>query len=145
MRNYFSNHKKEIEKNYEKIQRSKSSASRDGPAFLFGTHQELTDDELRAAIPSQSAVHKLVTRYFNSYDPAVNILHHPTFYKQLQKHWQDPSQSSIIWVGLLYSILCLAMHSYHKIGDEPLEWKGMIIVFQINRHLGANITTRSNS
>jgi hypothetical protein len=25
---------------------------------------------------------------------------------------------------LLYSLLCLAMQSYHKIGDEPLEWKG---------------------
>jgi hypothetical protein len=29
-----------------------------------------------------------------------------------------------MWLGLLYSVLCLAMLSYHKVGDEPLEWKG---------------------
>lgn len=80
--------------------------------------------ELRAELPSKSAVDKLVTRYFNSYDPAVHILHSPTFHKQLQNHWQDPSKTEIVWLGLLYSILCLAMQSYHKIGDEPLEWKG---------------------
>jgi hypothetical protein len=81
--------------------------------------------ELRAETPPKSAVDKLVTRYFNSYDPAVHILHSPTFHKQLHKHWQDPSKTSIVWLGLLYSILCLAMQSYHKIGDEPLEWKGV--------------------
>ncbi len=28
-----------------------------------------------------------------------------------------------MWLGLLYSVLCLAMQSYHKVGDEPPEWK----------------------
>jgi hypothetical protein len=124
VKNYFSNHKKEIEKNYEKIKQSKPSTARDGPAFLFSAHTAATDTDLRAEVPSKSAVDKLVTRYFNSYDPAVHILHSPTFHKQLQAHWQDPSKTSIVWLGLLYSLLCLAMQSYHKIGDEPLEWKG---------------------
>ncbi|KAF8853474.1 hypothetical protein BDZ45DRAFT_76279 [Acephala macrosclerotiorum] len=124
VKNYFSSHKKELEKNYEKIKQAKPSTARDGPAFLFSAHTPVTDIELRAELPSKSAVDKLVTRYFNSYDPAVHILHSPTFHKQLQLHWQDPSKSSIVWLGLLYSILCLAMQSYHKIGDEPLEWKG---------------------
>lgn len=124
VKNYFSSHKKELEKNYEKIKQAKPSTARDGPAFLFSAHTPVTDVELRAELPSKSAVDKLVTRYFNSYDPAVHILHSPTFHKQLQLHWQDPAKSSIVWLGLLYSILCLAMQSYHKIGDEPLEWKG---------------------
>lgn len=125
MKNYFSSHKKELENNYEKIKKSKPSTAQDGPAFLFSAHIAATDVELRAEIPAKSAVDKLVTRYFNSYDPAVHILHSPTFHKQLHNHWQDPSKTSIVWLGLLYSILCLAMQSYHKIGDEPLEWKGM--------------------
>jgi hypothetical protein len=124
VKNYFSNHKKEIEKNYEKIKQSKPDTARDGPAFLFSAHTAATDTDLRAEVPSKSAVDKLVTRYFNSYDPAVHILHSPTFHKQLQAHWQDPTKTSIVWLGLLYSLLCLAMQSYHKIGDEPLEWKG---------------------
>jgi hypothetical protein len=124
VKNYFSNHKKELEKNYEKIKQFQPSTARDGPAFLFSAHTAASDTDLRAEVPSKSAVDKLVTRYFNSYDPAVHILHSPTFHKQLQAHWQDPSKTSIVWLGLLYSLLCLAMQSYHKIGDEPLEWKG---------------------
>ncbi|TVY82476.1 Fusarisetin A cluster transcription factor fsa6 [Lachnellula suecica] len=124
VKNYFTAHKKDLEKNYEKIRQSKPSTSIDGPAFLFSAHGPVTDVELRGEVPTKSAVDKLVTRYFNSYDPAVHILHSPTFHKQLHNHWQDPSKSSIIWIGLLYSILTLAMQSYHKIGDEPLEWKG---------------------
>lgn len=124
MKNYFSSHKKEIESNYEKIRLSKPTTTRDGPAFLFSAHIEATDADLRGEVPSKSGVDKLVTRYFNSYDPAVHILHSPTFHKELQAHWQNPQETSIVWLGLLYAILCLAMQSYHKIGDEPLEWKG---------------------
>jgi hypothetical protein len=95
-----------------------------GPAFLFGAHAPITEGELRAGLPSRSAVEKLVSRYFNSLDPSVYSLHYPTFHKQLNKHFQDPTTTSIVWLGLLYSILCLAMQSYNKIGDEPPEWKG---------------------
>ncbi|KAI9651115.1 hypothetical protein NHQ30_001152 [Ciborinia camelliae] len=123
VKSYFINHKKELENNYEKIKSQKPPAS-DGPAFLFGAHTPATDDELRNALPSKPEVDKLITRYFNTYDPAVNIIHSPTFHKEMQTHWQDPTKTSIVWLGLLYSILCLAMQSYHKIGDEPPEWRG---------------------
>ena len=127
VKNYFSSHKKELEKNYEKIRSSKPTTESDGPAFLFGLQDSATDVELRSEVPPKSTVDKLVTRYFNanSYDTAVNILHSPNFHKQLHDHWQDPSKTSVVWLGLLYSVLCLAMQSYAKIGDEPLEWKGM--------------------
>lgn len=95
-------------------------------------------------MPTKSAVDKLVTRYFNSYDPAVHILHSPTFHKELHNHWQDPSKSSIVWLGLLYSILCLAMQSYHKIGDEPLEWKGKSRKFLSLRRNTNAISGRTN-
>ncbi|KAJ8061756.1 hypothetical protein OCU04_009554 [Sclerotinia nivalis] len=123
VKSYFSSHKKELEKNYEKIKSSNPPVS-DDPAFLFGAHTPATDDELRKALPSKSEVDKLITRYLNTYDPAIHIIHAPTFHKELQAHWQDPSKTSIVWLGLLYSILCLAMQAYQKIGDEPPEWKG---------------------
>ncbi|KAM3150091.1 hypothetical protein ABEW05_009593 [Botrytis cinerea] len=122
VKSYFNNHKKELEKNYEKIKSQKPPAS-DGPAFLFGAHTPATDEELRMAVPAKPEVDKLITRYFNTYDPAIHIIHAPTFHKELQTHWQDPTKTSIVWLGLLYSILCLAMQSYQKIGDEPPEWK----------------------
>ena len=76
-----------------------------------------------------------MTRYFNSYDTAVHIIHSPTFHKELQAHWQDPSKTDVVWLGLLYSILCLAMQSYHRIGDEPPEWKGQTLAMSTEYRL----------
>jgi len=117
-------HKKDIDKQYEKFRLAKPSNIPDGPAFLFSSHEKASDVELRSGLPSKSVVEKLVTRFFNSHDPAVHIIHSPTFRQELQKHWQDPAKTSIVWLGLLYSMMCLAMQSYHKAGDEPVEWNG---------------------
>lgn len=123
VKNYFISHKKDLEKSYEKVLLSKPATARDGPTFLMGA-TPASDVELRAELPPKSHVLTLCGRYFNSMDNAVNIVHAPTFHHQLRQHWQDPSKSPIMWLGLLYSVLCLAMLSYHKVGDEPPEWKG---------------------
>lgn len=123
VKNYFINHKKDLEKSYEKVLLSKPATAREGPTFLMGA-APATDVELRAELPPKSHVLALCGRYFNSMDNAVNIVHAPTFHQQLKAHWQNPSKTPIMWLGLLYSVLCLAMLSYHKVGDEPPEWKG---------------------
>ena len=114
-----------MENHYAKVKSNIPSLERDGPAFLFQAHTPATEVEIRAELPSKSLVDKLVTRYFNSFDPVVLILHAHTFHKQLQEHWQDPSKTSMVWLALLYAILCLGMQSYNKVGDEPPEWKGV--------------------
>lgn len=123
VKNYFVNHKKDLERSYEKVLLSKPATARDGPTFLLGA-APATEVELRAELPTKSSVLMLCGRYFNSMDNAVNIIHAPTFHQQLRAHWQDPSRTPIMWLGLLYSVMCLAMLSYHKVGDEPPEWKG---------------------
>jgi hypothetical protein len=128
VKNYYASHKKDLERSYEKVLSSKPAAARDSPIFLLSAPPS-TEMELRAELPSKSAITTLVSRYFNSLDTAVSIIHGPTFQQQLRNHWQDPNKSSIMWVGLVYGMLCLAMLSYHKVGDEPLEWKGRTLEF----------------
>ncbi|KAM5356284.1 hypothetical protein ACJ41O_002930 [Fusarium nematophilum] len=123
VKNYFNSHKKELESSYERVRLSKPMAAREGPTLLLGA-VPASEIEIRAELPPKSSVLTLCSRYFNSMDNAVNIIHGPTFQQQLRNHWQDPSKTPIMWLGLLYSILCLAMLSYHKVGDEPPEWKG---------------------
>lgn len=123
VKDFFTTHKKELEKSYEKASQSKPAAAREGLTFLCGA-PPATEVELRAELPSKSSVMTLCSRYFNSMDNAVAIVHAPTFHATLARHWQDPSKTPIMWIGMLYSILCLAMLSYHKVGDEPDEWKG---------------------
>ncbi|KLU89313.1 hypothetical protein, variant [Magnaporthiopsis poae ATCC 64411] len=123
VKSYFNNHKKDLENSYEKVLKSKPPSALHGLSLLLGT-EPAREVELRAELPPKSSVLTLCGRYFNSMDNAVNIVHAPTFYRMLQKHWEDPSKTPIMWLGMLYSILCLAMLSYHKVGDEPAEWKG---------------------
>ncbi|KAK1778846.1 hypothetical protein QBC45DRAFT_327518 [Copromyces sp. CBS 386.78] len=123
VKNYFALHKKDLEKSYEKVMLSKPPTACEGLTFLFES-APATDVELRAELPPKSTVLTLCGRYFNSMDNAVNIIHPPTFHQQLRNHWLDPSRTPIMWLGLLYSVMCLAMLSYHKVGDEPPEWKG---------------------
>ncbi|ODA76620.1 hypothetical protein RJ55_07891 [Drechmeria coniospora] len=123
VKNYFLSHKKELESSYERVRSSKPMTAREGPTLLLGA-VPASELEIRAELPSKSSVLNLCSRYFNSMDNTVSIIHKPTFLQQLRTHYQDPSKTPVMWLGLLYSILCLAMLSYHKVGDEPPEWKG---------------------
>ncbi|KAL2018957.1 hypothetical protein VTK56DRAFT_10251 [Thermocarpiscus australiensis] len=126
VKNYFASHKKELEKSYERIRLAKPPTAKQPPTLLIGA-TPATEVELRAELPPKSTVLTLCGRYFNSLDHALNIIHAPTFHQQLRAHWQDPSKTPIMWLALLYSVLCLAMLSYHKVGDEPAEWKGRVL------------------
>lgn len=123
VKNFFISHQKDLETSYQRVMSSKPATARDSPIFLLSS-PPASEVELRAELPSKSAIMTLVSRYFNSLDTAASIIHGPTFQQQLRTHWQDPSKSSVMWIGLLYGTLCLAMLSYHKVGDEPPEWKG---------------------
>ncbi|XXG98616.1 hypothetical protein Hte_004941 [Hypoxylon texense] len=123
VKNFYASHKKDLENSYQRVMSSKPATARDSPIFLLSA-PPATEVELRSELPSRSSIMTLISRYFNSLDTAASIVHGPTFQQQLRNHWQDPSKSSIMWLGLLYAMLCLAMLSYHKVGDEPPEWKG---------------------
>ncbi|KGO36826.1 Transcription factor, fungi [Penicillium expansum] len=123
---YFANHK-EIDNSRERVSMSTPTSAREGLTLLLGVVPPATDVELRAELPPMSTVLTLCSRYFNSPDNLVVIVHPPTFHQQLQRHWEDPSKTPIMWLGLLYSILCLGMLSYHKLGDEPSQWEGQTL------------------
>lgn len=40
-----------------------------------------------------------------------------------EKHWAEPSQTSIMWLGFLFPILSLTMLSYHQFKDSPPEYE----------------------
>lgn len=122
MRNYFTNHKRELDNQYKKV--AATSAARWIPDFMIQGLAPASEAELRAGLPPRAKIEKLVARFFNSLDPFVQILHHKTFHERLEAFFADPKSQSLAWVGLLYAALTLAMQSYSKVGDEPPEWKG---------------------
>ena len=105
VRNYFTNHKRELDNQYKKV--AATSSARWIPDFIFQGLGPATESELRAGLPSRAKIEKLVSRFFNSLDPFVQILHHKTFHERLEAFFADPKSQSLAWVGLLYATLTL--------------------------------------
>ncbi|KAL9616982.1 MAG: hypothetical protein Q9160_008209 [Pyrenula sp. 1 TL-2023] len=128
VRDYFATHKNEIQQQIDKVAANRASKPTElnfpGPALLFGATKPPSEAEILSSIPSRYMTDMLVARYFNTFDPALHILHLPTFQKQYNKHWENPSKTSMVWVGMLFAICRMAMYSYHRDGDEPPEVQG---------------------
>ena len=64
-----------------------------------------------------------MARYFNTYDPGTHIIHGPTFQKQYDQHWLAPNETPVIWLGMVFAMMTLALQSYSRAGDEPPEYR----------------------
>lgn len=124
MRNFFSTHKKQFEEQAEKVKAARPQTDVPGSTLLFGVMKPLSRAEIMATLPSKYTTDLLIARYFNSYDPATHILHGPTFQAQYNKHWEDPSQTELVWIAMLFAMMRLSMLSYYREGDEPPEFRG---------------------
>lgn len=126
VKNYFSEHRKQFEDQMLKVQEAKNrvDSAPQGPTFLFGGSKPPPYSDLLAQLPKRTVTDKLVSRYFNSYDPAVHILHPPSWQRNYERHWDNPHKSGPAWLGQIFAILCLAMHSYFRMDDEPPEFRG---------------------
>ncbi|KAJ5475276.1 hypothetical protein N7539_008342, partial [Penicillium diatomitis] len=128
VRNFFTTHKKQFDDQAEKLAATRPAGEGlGGSSILFGVMKPLSRPEIMAAMPSKYTTDILVARYFNSYDPATHILHGPSFQAQYNRHWEDPSQTELVWIALLFAMMRLSMLSYHREGDEPPEFRGKCI------------------
>ncbi|KAJ5190101.1 hypothetical protein N7472_009115 [Penicillium cf. griseofulvum] len=79
-----------------------------GPQLIHGFTKVTTRDEILASIPPRHIVDRLVSRYFNSFEMSPAVLHSVQFLREYREFWTDNSETPIIWIGLLFSIMCLA-------------------------------------
>ncbi|KAF2019902.1 hypothetical protein BU24DRAFT_129030 [Aaosphaeria arxii CBS 175.79] len=123
VKSYFSEHKKQYDEQLKRYQANHNEEISPGTAFLFGAAKPTTQAELLARFPVKQTADILVTRYFNTYDPGIHVIHGPTFQKQYDQHWANPTETPIIWLGLVYAMMCIALQSYSRAGDEPPEYR----------------------
>jgi hypothetical protein len=67
----------------------------------------VTKQELLAALPSRSETDQLVAGYFASVNSAPAMLHGPSFIRHYEEFWSRPFETSAMWLGLLYGVLCI--------------------------------------
>ncbi|ORY14548.1 fungal-specific transcription factor domain-domain-containing protein [Clohesyomyces aquaticus] len=124
VKNYFHEHKKQYEEQLKRYKATRGDELSPGTAFLFGAQKPTSQAEILSRFPAKPTADILVSRYFNTYDPGIHIIHGPTFQKQYDKHWLNPNETPVIWLGLVYAMMCIALQSYSRAGDEPPEYKG---------------------
>ncbi|KAK3386673.1 hypothetical protein B0H63DRAFT_392230 [Podospora didyma] len=103
------------------------SVTADGPSLLFSQMKPVERLEILSTLPPKQEIDRLLSKFFNRKDFPITIppiLHEPTFMHEYNEHWKDPSRTSFMWLGLLFSILGITMLAYHQYG-EPAEYEGI--------------------
>ncbi|KAI0972285.1 hypothetical protein F4678DRAFT_56520 [Xylaria arbuscula] len=90
-----------------------------GPRLLYEPVQA-TQADILALVPPRPVVDRMVARYFNAQGVVPDTLHTGQFLKEYDTFWLDPSAASLIWVGLLFSVMCLSTLYQHSI-EEPTD------------------------
>jgi len=66
--------------------------------------------DILAAIPPKAVVDNLVAKCFTHAEILYVLLHAPTFQKQYESFWKQPQSTPIMWVAILYGLMCMGTH-----------------------------------
>ncbi|KAF2690947.1 hypothetical protein K458DRAFT_355288 [Lentithecium fluviatile CBS 122367] len=91
-----------------------------GPDLLFSRTKHATLPEILAGLPSRSEADQLVVKYYAYMDMAPTLIHRPTFLRQYEQFWQNPTQVSVMWLGILFSVFAIATR-FHSNVEEYYE------------------------
>lgn len=80
-----------------------------GPDLLFSQQRHASLNEILAAVPNKMESDNLIATYFQSMDIHPTIIHRPTFERQYDEFWKNPSETPVMWIGLLFSLFALAI------------------------------------
>ncbi|KAL2813091.1 fungal-specific transcription factor domain-containing protein [Aspergillus granulosus] len=92
-----------------------------GPALLTGLCPPSDKDEILELIPPKHITDRLVSRFFNSMEPGVIVLHAPTFQAEYNRFWDNSQDVSLTWLSLLFSIMSLAIFINCRSEGEPAD------------------------
>lgn len=85
------------------------------PELLYGSNRHATREQILSSIPPRSVADGLVATFFTSFSDTFKVVHSRTFLVEYEEFWHSPDRMSIMWIGMLFSMLALAQH-FHNIG-----------------------------
>lgn len=95
-----------------------SGHASDGPSLLFGYHSHATKESILASIPQRPVADQLVSKYFKAKDMASSVIHGPTFLKEYEQFWQNPSETPVMWIGLLFALSAIGAHIQQRESNQ---------------------------
>ncbi|CAG9990095.1 unnamed protein product [Clonostachys byssicola] len=79
-----------------------------GSHLFYGPNRHATREEILAACPPRPVVDRLMALHFDSYIVTPYIIHSKKFLREYEAFWEDPTATSISWIGLMFSLLYIA-------------------------------------
>lgn len=80
-----------------------------GPELLHGNNTQATRQDIIAALPPKSEADILLERYWKFLDAAPTIMHRPKFIREYNEFWRNPTETPVMWIGMLYGIFAIAI------------------------------------
>ncbi|KFY23909.1 hypothetical protein V493_05563 [Pseudogymnoascus sp. VKM F-4281 (FW-2241)] len=87
------------------------------PRLLYSC-QRVTKAEILSSIPTRRAADRLVSRYLTLDSPS-GIVHRGHFLIEYDNFWRNPAGTPIMWICLLFTIMCLGELDQHS--QAPIE------------------------
>ncbi|XXG97444.1 hypothetical protein Hte_003745 [Hypoxylon texense] len=103
------------------------------PQLLYGRFAQVSKGEILSAVPSRPIVDRMVSKFFNTMDLSPAIIHRAQFIRQYGQFWEDPFAAPITWVGLLFSMMCIATlltmpHTAQDLNSVPPDIESYVAV-----------------
>ncbi|KAH6627206.1 hypothetical protein B0J18DRAFT_426792 [Chaetomium sp. MPI-SDFR-AT-0129] len=89
------------------------------PRLLYEPVRD-TKADILASMPARPVVDRMVARYFGALGTVPAILHTAQFLREYETFWHSPPSAPLPWIGLLFSVICLA-DQLHPPGHTPRE------------------------
>ncbi|KAF6824637.1 fungal specific transcription factor [Colletotrichum plurivorum] len=94
--------------------------------LLYST-RPASREEILDCIPSKQVLDRYISYYFNSLDLASAAVHTGKFLREYENFWQSSEETPVMWLGLLYSIMCMAVMSSEQAGFPEAEDSGSLV------------------
>ncbi|KAK4140591.1 uncharacterized protein C8A04DRAFT_14798 [Dichotomopilus funicola] len=89
------------------------------PRLLYEPVRD-TKADILSSMPARPVVDRMVARYFGALGTVPAILHTAQFLREYETFWHSPLSAPLPWIGLLFSVICLA-DQLHPPGHTPRE------------------------
>ncbi|KAI1652307.1 uncharacterized protein F4817DRAFT_10341 [Daldinia loculata] len=88
------------------------------PLLLYGRFAQSSKGEILSILPARSVADSLISKFFSSLDLTPALLHSGQFIRQYIQFWEDPFAAPIMWIGLLFAIMCFSSMLLQRNGDH---------------------------
>ncbi|KAF9884873.1 hypothetical protein FE257_000940 [Aspergillus nanangensis] len=88
------------------------------PCFPFSLGPGVSKEDLLAQLPSKDCCDYLIIQYFSRLSPLYHILHGPTFQRDYTRLVNNPTDTELSWLALLFIICSLTLNTMEE--KDPL-------------------------